>query len=592
MKRFLIICTLFCTLFVCAQNEQLAQNYYDKGDFEKALISYESLLKTQNGNSFFFQRTVECYQQLSQFDKANKLIQERLNQFNQPGTLVELGYNFQLQKDVTTAKKYYQQALDKINKNPNFVYEIAPTFEKKNLVDYALQAYELALKLEPKFNFNFQMALLYGQQGNTELMIEKFLTESFSNPQNLIPIQNQFSRFISEDTQETFNSQLKKALLLRTQKNQDLFWNQYLSWFYVQQKEFGKAFIQEKAIYKRNPESFATIINLAKLAVDENEEATAKEIYAFILENTLDLELKIQAHFYIEKIKISNATEKEYPAIQAELELLLQEFGISPYSLPLQKLLANFTTFNRNNPDLGKQLLKKAMELPLNQFQIADLKMELGDELLYQEKFNQALLLYTQIEDDLKNDAVGHEASLKIAKTSYYQTDFTWATKQLTQLKSASTQLIANDALDLLLLITDSTVADSTQTALKKFARADFLIFQNKMPAALAAYQAILKEHKTDEIIPVTLLRVGKIYEKMGDYTAALANYQRIFEEFKESIYVDEAYYYAATLANENLKDIEKAKSYYEQLIFHHEDSIFYTDARKKYRQLRGDKDL
>jgi len=202
-----------------------------------------------------------------------------------------------------------------------------------------------------------------------------------------------------------------------------LFWNQYLSWFYVQQKEFGKAFIQEKAIYKRNPESFATIINLAKLAVDENKEATAKEIYAFILENTLDLELKIQAHYYIEKLKISNATEKEYPAIQAELELLLQEFGISPYSLPLQKLLANFTTFNRNNPDLGRQLLKKAMELPLNQFQIADLKMELGDELLYQEKFNQALLLYTQIEDDLKNDAVGHEASLKIAKTSYYQTD-------------------------------------------------------------------------------------------------------------------------------------------------------------------------
>jgi hypothetical protein len=36
----------------------------------------------------------------------------------------------------------------------------------------------------------------------------------------------------------------------------------------------------------------------------------------------------------------------------------------------------------------------------------------------------------------------------------------------------------------------------------------------------------------------------------------------------------------------------QKAKSFYEQIIFHHEDSIYFTDARKKYRQLRGDTNL
>jgi hypothetical protein len=47
--------------------------------------------------------------------------------------------------------------------------------------------------------------------------------------------------------------------------------------------------------------------------------------------------------------------------------------------------------------------------------------------LLYEEKFNQALIYYSQIELDLKNDVVAHEASLKAAKTSYFKTDFAGA---------------------------------------------------------------------------------------------------------------------------------------------------------------------
>jgi hypothetical protein len=42
--------------------------------------------------------------------------------------------------------------------------------------------------------------------------------------------------------------------------------------------------------------------------------------------------------------------------------------------------------------------------------------MELADILLFEEKFNQALIYYSQIEMDLKNDAVAHEATLKAAK--------------------------------------------------------------------------------------------------------------------------------------------------------------------------------
>ncbi len=590
-KTLALLFFLVFTLFASAQSEQLALNYMDRGEFEKAQIAYEELLKSQPSNFNYFQKIVACYQQLQQFDKANKAIEDRLDKYKQSSLLVELGYNFQLQKNTDKAKKYYEQALDKIRKNPNEVFSIASTFEQKAIIDYALQAYQIGVTLEQKFDFNFQMALLYGQKGDTDNMIEMFLTESYKVPQNLIPIQNQFTRFLTEDSKENFNESLKKALLIRIQKTQDIFWNDYLSWFYVQMKEYGKAFIQQKAIYKRNPESFANIVNLGQLAIEENDEEAAKEILGFVLENTQDLDLKIQSNTYLMEMKIKKATPQDYPAIRQELDLLLKQFGESPFTLSLLKLKAHFITFNLKDSEAGKTILKNVLGMSINRNQIAEVKMELADILLFEEKFNQALIYYSQIESDGNNSPIGQEANLKIAKTSYYKGDFKWANHQLEVLKSASTQLIANDALDLFLLISDNTVEDSTQVALKKFSHADFLLFQDKKQDALAAFQAILKENKDDAIEPVTLLRIGKIYESLGDTVSALANYKQILDNFKECIYIDEALFYSAEIYS-NTNEIDKAQPLYEELITKHEDSIYYVTAQKKYRKLRGDKEI
>ena len=592
MKKLLTVLLFLLSIWAQAQNEQLANNYFDRGEFEKALVSYEELLKGQQGNTNYFQRVVECYQQLQQYDKAEKAIQARLDKYRQNTLLVELGYNYQLQKNQEKANKYFDQAIDKIKKNAPEAYGIAYTFERKALFDYALLAYKTALETDPKLSFNFQMAMIYGQKGEPDLMIETYLLEAYQNPQNLPIIQNQLSRFMTEDADANFNDSLKKALLLRAQKTQDVFWNDFLSWFFVQQKEYGKAFIQQKAIYKRNPDSFSNIVNLAQMAISDNDQDSASEILTFVLENTNDLELLMQAHSYLLEMKIERATAKDYPEITATLDRLIKEFGVSPYTLELLELEADFTAFHLNNPEKAKMILKNAMEMPVNRYQMADLKMQMADILLFEEKFNQALIYYSQVSEDMSGDVTGQEAQLKTAKTSYYKGDFEWASHQLKVLKSASTQLIANDAMDLFLLISDNTVEDSTQVALKKLARADFLLYQNKKPEALAQFQLILKEHKGETIEPVTLLRLGKTYEKMGDYTQALDYYANLLNNHKDCIYRDEALYYSAEIYNVNLNDAEKAKPMYEEIIFKHEDSIYFVDSRNKYRKLRGDTNL
>lgn len=580
----------FLTSFwVSAQNEQLALQYFDDGEFEKALTIFEENLQKQPSNYFFFQKVIECRQQLKQYDKAEEVILKRKEKYNQPILLVELGYNYQLQKNEIEAKKQYNLALLEVEKQANHAYQVANFFEKKVLLDWAIKTYETAQQANPNLNFDYQTALLQGQLGNLDLMLEKLLDYGYKNQENTALVQNQLSRYLLDDTEGTFADAIKKSLLLKTQKSQDVYWNQSLSWLFVQQKEYGKAFVQEKAVYKRNPESFYNIVTLARLAIEEKQNEDATTILTFVLENTQDLELQMQAHHFLISMEIESALQKEYVAIDLKLQDLLKKYGISPYSLDLQLLTAHFEAFYLNQPELGKQLLQNALKLPLNLRDQSKVKMELADIMVYDEKFNQAILYYAQVEDNLKNDVLAHEASMKLANANFYKKDFDWTLQQVKNLKQSSSLLIANDAVELFLLIQDNSVEDSLRVALQAYAKADLQLYQKKNEEALQSFLAILEKHKGESIEDETLLKIADIYYQKKDYLKALSYYQNILDNHKEGIYIDEALFFSAEIYRKHLMDNEKAKPLYEKMVLEHPDSLYYTESRKQYRTLRGD---
>ena len=590
MKKLYTYLFFFFSLIGFSQNELLAQNYFDKGEFDKATSLYEELDKKQPGNFYFTQKLVSCYQGLKQFDKAEKLLLNKKEKSNQPGFFVELGYNAQLQKNQAKADSYYKKAIDAVANQPNYAYQIGQAFEQKSLLQQAYNTYEIGQKNNSSMNFDYQMALLQGQMGNLDVMVVKLLDYSYSNVNATLNVQNQLVLFMQDDAENVFANSLKKELLLRTQKTQDIYWNQFLSWLYVNQKEYNKAFIQEKSIYKRNPESFDDIIQLAQICVTEKDNETAQAIFQFILQNTTDESTILNAQYFLLKNEIVNSKPENYPLIQTKFDTLLNQFGDSPFSVDLQILAAHFKAFHQNDFENSKALLNKLMEMPLNIRQKAKVKMELADVFVFNEKFNQAIIYYAQIQNDLPNDEFSHEASMRMAKTSFFKKDFNWCMKQAKELKQASTQLIANDAVELFLLISDNSAEDSLQVALQDFSKADLLEYQNKPKEALDAFLQILVKHKGQSIEAGTLYKVGRNYEKLGNFAKAISYYQTILDNHKDGIYIDEALFYSAEIYNKQLNDPEKAKTLYEKVVLEHPDSIYFTEARKQYRQLRGDK--
>ena len=589
LQKIVFFIVVLSSFWVSAQNEQLAIDYFEKGEFQKALTLFEEISTKQPSNYFFFQKTIECLQQLQQYDKAENTINKRKDKYNQPLLYIELGYNYQLQKDTNKADKNYEIAIKEVEKDPNFAYQVANSFEKKVLLTWALKTYETAQKKNPNLNFDYQTAMIQGQLGNLEVMLNKLLDYGFNTPDGTPMVQNQLTRFLMDDSDGSFATTIRKNLLLRTQKSQDAYWNQFLSWFFVQQKEYGKAFIQEKAVFKRNPETIYNIIILGKLAIEENQYEDAKTIFQFILDNSTDPQLHLEAYDFLLESRIKNSVPKEYQEIYDNLNSVLGKYHQNPYLTKIVLLTARFEAFHLNNSEAAKNRLNDYLKNSLNIREQARVKMELADIMVYDEKFNQAILYYAQVEDNLKNDVLAHEASLKLAKANFYKKDFDWTLQQVKVLKQSPSLLIANDAVEMFLLIQDNSAEDSLRVALQSYATADLKLYQNKKEEALQLFLTILQKHKGESIEEGTLFKVGKIYEEKGDFNKALTYYQNILDNHKDGIYKDEALFYSAEIYRKHLLDNEKAKALYEKVVLEHPDSLYYTESRKQYRTLRGD---
>ena len=574
-----------------AQNNLLAENYFEQGEYEKALTLYTQLYK-KNKYFNYFKAIVASHQQLEEYKEAEKLLKGRLNIKIIPQLYVELGYNYSLQENDSLATINYNKAILFVKESEKFNYgrSIGESFERYSLLDKAIETYLTAMDVFPDTDYSYQLARLYGEQGNLEKMFDSYLVLIKKNRTYQGVAQQNFSLYISEDPTEEANILLRKVLLQKLQKQSDVLYNELLSWLFIQQKEYKKAFTQEKAIYKRmGNNDMSGIADIAYFATNDDDDENAILIVNFVIDNASTPKEKIEGYQQLMKIKLKTASKKEYPKIKKSYEDLFNEFGSGKETHQLQLDYNYFLGFQNNEKDLAVSNLKSFSKQPLSQYQEARIKMLLADILVFDEKFNQALIYYSQIQHEVKGNLLAQEARFKVAKTSYFNFDFAWAQLQLDVLKKSATQLIANDAMQLSLLIKDNSIEDSTQTALKQFARADLLTFQKKETEAISVLKNLLENHKGEKIEDEALLKLGELYETKGEYEKAAESYLALIQFYNEDILADDAHYRLAKLYETKLNQPQKAKEYYELLIFNFVDSIYFVEARKKYRMLRGD---
>jgi len=589
MLRKIIFSVLLVSInLLWAQEQQLATNYFRKGDFEKAANLYQKLYKENKHNTYYFKNLLKSYQALEYYTKVDTLILDRLDSYPKQIFLwVELGYNYDLQHQPKKAVLYYDKAMLILKENPAVGYQIAKSFHDNHLLNQALDAYELIMNAFPTANYNYQIAAIYGEKGNIEMMFDTYLTMITSQAGTSENIQRFIAKYVTDDSQDENNKLFRKLLLIRSQQNPLDEWNKLLSWMYLQQKDFSKALVQEMAVHKRSKTTLDAVIEVGIIAYEAADYMAAKKAFEYVLDTAIATDLVLYAHYYIlesdKKRKIDeNEMEKAYQKV-------FKEFGQGSSTVAIQVSYADFLTFTSNQPQLAIAVLTTALNNNLDRFQKAKIKIQRADILVFTGKYNQALINYSQVQTTLKNHVLAQEARYKVAQTSYYKGDFDWANSQLKVLKKGTTKLIANDAIDLSLLIGDNTAQDSIRSALKSYATAELLAYQNKYQEAIDTLAQVLVQHKGHAIEDEALFKQAELFEITQQYVAAEQNYLGILSLENNDILIDDALYHLAKLYDSHLNNPNKAKAYYKKIIFEQPSSIYLVPARKRFRQLRGD---
>ncbi|MCD8414020.1 tetratricopeptide repeat protein [Tenacibaculum dicentrarchi] len=584
----ILIFSLFCNVQLHAQQNEfiVAENYFRNNDYQKAVHLYKKLHNKSPYNTLYLKRLVTSYQETNQFLVADALLSERIKE--KPNLVflnIIKGYNFERQQKDIQANKEYQIALNSLDKKRNYGATIARLFKEYNKLDFAIEVYTKIITNNPKANYGFQLAQLYGEKGNFKKMFDSYVSLVDKDEKYLNNVKRYTSKYIDENPENENNILFKKALLRKAVSNPKNCWNDLLSWLFITQKQYSKALIQQKALVARNPDYLNKIHQLGEISLENKDYETAKNCFDFIIEKT---------NYPTDKFKAINnnlkiAIRTKQANIPEKFQAIFSQYSISKNTLEIQITYANYLTFTENTPEKAIKILQKALTFANSKFEKAAIKLKLGEVLVYTNNFNKALIYFSQVQTQFKNHFLGQEARFKVAQTSYFKNDFTWAKAQLKVLKSSATQLIANDAANLFLTITDNQPKDSISTGLKQYAKADLLAFQNKDTQAISILTNLITNYKGQPIQDEALFKQAGLFIKQQKYEAAIFNYNKIIALDKNGIYVDDVYYQMAELYRTKLNNPEKAKEYYQKIIFDHASSIYLIDARKQFRQLRTD---
>ena len=599
MKRVII---LFLVVLISStakaqlnSDEALAVQFFQSGEFEKAAVIYEKLFN-RTKNAGYYDPYFTCLLKTKKFDEAEDLARKLLKA--NPGNYtyaVDLGRVYQEKGEQEKALEWFNKLIRDLPANEFAIKDLAITFYRAEGYDFSVKALLNGRKLiNDESAFSFDLLSLYRFRKDKPMLIQEYLVLLNSNPELLPQAQNVLAAILDDKADYDL---LKTALLRRLQKDpQNVSYTEFLTWQYIQQKEFDMALRQTLALDRRLKEDGSRVFDLSRLLLSNKAYDQAVEALNYLVAKGSDGKYYIPSKIDLLNAKTKQLTANKFSqsdliALEKDYLSLLAEFGRSSGTSFAIRQLANVQAFYLQKPEEAVEQLSNMIEIPgIPPIILAQAKLELGDIYILTGEVWEAALLYGQVEKQFTNEPYGQEAKFKNAKLSYFQGDYVWSKAQLDVLKSSTSQLIANDALDLTLVISDNLQKEADTAALKKFSYADLLIFKNQPDKALALLDSINFLYPGNSLTDDILMAKSRIFLKNNEIEKAVVQLQEIVDKHTSDLWGDDALFILADLYENKLSQPSKALELYQKIITDFPGSLYVIEARKRFRLLRGDK--
>ncbi|MDY6326112.1 MAG: tetratricopeptide repeat protein [Bacteroidales bacterium] len=617
MKRiFFALALLLATLGNVAaqqsQEEQLALQYYKEKEYDKAVELFEKI-HAKKSNSYVYYYYYQALLELERYDAAEKMLKKQVKAYpNVQRYKVDLAYVYERSGDNQKAEKNYLECIKNLQAKETAVSELCNAFMARAKYDYAAETILKGRKmLDNEQYMSKNLINLYKIRHNNDKIIEEIISlVKTDNEKYQQEVQTAIQDLLVDDEDNFQYMSIRTALQKFSQKNpSNILCIKQLYWISQLHKDYPEALVLAKALDKRLKMEGIYTYEIAAVAADNRDYETAVEALNYIIKKGEDTHNYVQAKMKILDVKYMQLTStspvKMVDALNLEQDFrkAIEENGIHSSTMDWIRKYAHLLAFYVNKPQDAIDILEKAMAATRDVKEKNQYKIDLADVQLYTGEIWDASLNYSQVEKDLPNDILGSEAKFKNAKLSFYIGEFNWAKTQLDVLAAATSKLIANDAIYSSMLISDNLEegedeADTTMAlfqnsegnlALKKYAQAEFLIFQNKDDEALRCLDSVTILSPFGSLVDDALYQKALLLIKQKKFLEAEGILKKIVENYGDQLLADDAVFKLAELYEYHLKDFSQAMDYYQKILKEYSDSLYVVQARTRYRTLRGD---
>ena len=598
MKNLITILLVFLVNTYCvaqsSMDDALAFQYYQQGQYQEASVLLEKLF-TRTKSDAYFDMYLNALLKIKKFDDAEKLV-KRLSKENPRNISYAIGLArlYQEKGQADAATKKYAEILSNLPADEFKIRDIANRF-------YSFQAYDLAIStflegrkvLKNEQLFTYELLSIYRYKKDKNMLVQEYVSALGNTPEILLQAQSVLATVFEDKSDYLI---LQTALLKKIQKEPEVeVYTKMLIWQYLQQQEYEMALRQLIAQDKRIKDDGFILFNSANTFLENKSYATAIKAFEYIITKGKDHPYFLQA-----KVEMINAKyqllasgqfdKTKITELANEYNSILEEYGRNPRTVFALRKWASLQAFYLNDLPKAESALESALAIPgLATTDIGQIKLDLGDIYILTQQPWEAFLIYEQVAKQFENQVIGNEAHYRSAKLSFYQGNFAYAKSQADVLKASTTQLIANDALNLSLIISDNLQTPLDSSALKMYADAEMLEFRNQSSTALKKLDSINIAYPNNSLADDILMSKSRIFIKDGDVNKAISALKELVNNFNTSIWNDDALFTLGELFEKNIKDNEQAKIYYQKLVNDHPGSMFSAEARKRFRTLRGD---
>lgn len=600
VKILLVVLLSVAWSFASAQDKsndnQLALLYYSKGEYLKAAEIYESLF-VQSHSQIHFDYLIDCYKKLEQYDNAQKIIEQQISYFPKNYYYQVVLYDlYSNQKKTKEAQEIIAKNTKKALRSKYDCIEFSDACIDTKQFDIAQSFLDQAVKkysdFEPLYKKQIQV---YAKLLNYEKLSTAIVSLLEVNPLELEFIKTQLQNLLYDKSQSKLQDVLLEKILVKINENpQNIEFNELLLWFYLQEKLFKKAFVIARSLDIRLKETGEKVLNVGHIAFSNDEFAVATECFAYVVQKGAD------QPYYMAAVKMMLETAytslftgqmpsvEKIQAIELQYIQVLHDLGENYNTTDVIRNLAHIQGLYLHKPDEAIERLSNALKIQGISYAERGLcSVELADLYLFTDDIWSANLLYAKVALDFKNNDIGHQARFKQAQIAYYNGQFEYAQALLDILKASTTKLIANDAFELSLLISENTIMDTTTKALEYFSKADLLLYQNKITAAHTYLDSISSQFAGHSLEDDVLMRKAIAAQKMQDTAAMVESLIQITQRFSYDVYADNAHFMLAEYYDFVANQTEKAQVHYKTIVTEYPSSYFSVPARKRYREIQ-----